>query len=50
MSLINVSHLTFAYEGSYDNIFEDVFFELTPTGVWVLSAVTAGVKLLFLNF
>ncbi len=26
MSQINVSHLTFAYEGSYDNIFEDVNF------------------------
>lgn len=28
MSLINVSHLTFAYEGSYDNIFEDVSFQI----------------------
>ena len=28
MSLINVSNLTFAYEGSYDNIFEDVSFQL----------------------
>lgn len=26
--LINVSHLTFAYEGSYDNIFEDVSFRI----------------------
>lgn len=28
MSIIQVSHLTFAYEGSYDNIFEDVSFQI----------------------
>ncbi|TMV48784.1 ABC-F type ribosomal protection protein [Paenibacillus mesophilus] len=28
MSLIQVKHLTFAYDGSYDNIFEDVSFNL----------------------
>jgi lincosamide and streptogramin A transport system ATP-binding/permease protein len=28
MSLINISNLTFAYEGSYDNIFEDVSFQI----------------------
>jgi lincosamide and streptogramin A transport system ATP-binding/permease protein len=28
MSLINVSNLTFAYEGNYDNIFEKVSFQL----------------------
>lgn len=28
MSMIQVSNLTFAYEGSYDNIFEDVSFQL----------------------
>lgn len=28
MSLIQVSNLTFAYEGSYDNIFEDVSFQI----------------------
>lgn len=28
MSLINVTNLTFAYDGSYDNIFEDVNFQL----------------------
>lgn len=27
MSLINVSNLTFSYEGSYDNIFENVSFQ-----------------------
>lgn len=28
MSLINVTNLTFAYEGSYDNIFENVSFQI----------------------
>lgn len=28
MSLISVSNLTFCYEGSYDNIFEDVSFQI----------------------
>lgn len=28
MSLIHVSNLTFAYEGSYDNIFEEVSFQI----------------------
>ena len=28
MSLINVSNLTFAYDGSYSNIFEDVSFQI----------------------
>lgn len=28
MSLINISNLTFAYEGSYDNIFEDASFQI----------------------
>lgn len=28
MSLINVNHLTFAYEGSYDTIFENVSFQM----------------------
>ncbi len=28
MSLISVSHLTFAYEGSFDNIFENVSFQI----------------------
>lgn len=28
MSLINVSNLTFAYDGSYDNVFENVRFQL----------------------
>lgn len=28
MSLINVNNLTFAYEGSYDNIFENISFQI----------------------
>lgn len=28
MSLINVTNLTFAYEGSYDNIFENICFQI----------------------
>lgn len=28
MSLINVTNLTFAYESSYDNIFENVSFQI----------------------
>lgn len=28
MSLINVKNLTFAYDGSYDNIFENVSFQI----------------------
>ena len=28
MSLINVSHLTFAYDGSYDDVFTDVSFQI----------------------
>ena len=28
MSLINISNLTFAYDGSYDNIFNDVSFRI----------------------
>lgn len=28
MSQINVNHLTFYYEGSYDNIFEDISFQI----------------------
>ena len=28
MSIINVSNLTFAYESSYDNVFENVSFQI----------------------
>ncbi|WP_433942824.1 ribosomal protection-like ABC-F family protein [Paenibacillus sp. SN-8-1] len=34
MSLIQVKHLTFAYDGSYDNIFEDASFNIDT--VWKL--------------
>ena len=33
---INVSSLTFGYEGSFDNIFEMFLFLLIQTGNWVL--------------
>ena len=41
MSIIKVSDLTFCYEGSYDNIFENVSFQLDTD--W--RAATDGVKL-----
>ncbi len=28
MAMIDVSHLTFSYEGAYDNIFEDASFQI----------------------
>lgn len=28
MSMINVTNLTFGYEGSYDNVFENVSFQI----------------------
>ena len=37
MSFIDVQNLTFAYEGSYDNLFEDVSFRLD--GSWKLGLV-----------
>lgn len=37
MSLINVSNLNFAYEGSYDNIFENVSFQIDTN--WKLGFV-----------
>lgn len=37
MSLINVTNLTFRYEGSYDNIFEDVSFQIDTD--WKLGLV-----------
>jgi len=37
MSMINVAHLTFAYEGSYDNIFETVSFQINTD--WKLGFV-----------
>lgn len=37
MSLINVSNLTFAYDGSYDNIFENAIFQIDTN--WKLGFV-----------
>ena len=37
MAQINVSNLTFYYEGSFENIFENVSFLLIQTGNWGLS-------------
>lgn len=37
MSLINISDLTFYYDGSYDNIFENVLFQIDSRwkpGLW----------------
>ena len=33
MSLIQVSNLTFAYDGSYENIFENVSFQIDRKSV-----------------
>lgn len=55
MSLINVSKLTFAYNGSYDNIFENVSFHIDTS--WKLGFIgrngrgkTTFLKLLLGNF
>lgn len=37
MALINVSHLTFAYDGSYENVFEDASFQINTD--WKLGFV-----------
>ncbi len=37
MSMVNVSNLSFAYEGSYDNIFENVSFNIDTT--WRLGLI-----------
>lgn len=49
MSLISVNHLTFYYEGSYDNIFEDVSFQIDTN--WKLGFVARNGrgKTTFLN-
>lgn len=40
MSIIKVSDLTFCYEGSYDNIFENVSFQLDTD--WRLGLAATG--------
>lgn len=42
MSQINVSNLTFCYEGSYDNIFEDVSFQIDTD--WKLGFIARNGK------
>ena len=40
MSLINVTNLTFAYDGSYENIFENVNFQIDTN--WKLGFTGSG--------
>lgn len=47
MAQIQVNHLTFYYEGSYEEIFNDVSFRSIRTGSWGLSAGTGEGKLHF---
>lgn len=49
MSLIQVNHLTFCYEGSYDYIFQDVSFSLETTHKTALIGRNARGKTTFLN-
>ncbi len=42
MSQISVNHLTFYYEGSYDNIFEDVSFQIDTD--WKLGFIARNGK------
>ena len=42
MSQISVNHLTFYYEGSYDNIFEDVSFQIDTN--WKLGFIARNGK------
>ncbi len=44
MSLISISNLTFCYEGSYDNIFENVSFSIDTDWKLGLLAETAEGK------
>ncbi|MCL2285139.1 MAG: ABC-F type ribosomal protection protein [Firmicutes bacterium] len=49
MSLISVSSLTFAYEGSYDNIFENVSFQVDTDWKLGFTARNGKGKTTFLN-
>lgn len=49
MSLIQVSNLTFAYEGSYDNIFENVSFQLDSNWKLGFTGRNGRGKTTFLN-
>ncbi|MDV4151307.1 ABC-F type ribosomal protection protein [Clostridium sp. AL.422] len=49
MSLINVTNLTFAYEGSYDNIFENVNFQIDTNWKLGFTGRNGRGKTTFLN-
>jgi len=49
MSLINVKNLTFSYEGSYDNIFENVSFQIDTDWKLGLTGRNGRGKTTFLN-
>ncbi|WMJ23970.1 ABC-F type ribosomal protection protein [Paludicola sp. MB14-C6] len=49
MSLINISDLTFAYDGSYDNIFENVSFQIDTDWKLGFSGRNGRGKTTFLN-
>ena len=49
MSLINVSNLTFAYDGSYDNIFENVSFQIDTNWKLGFTGRNGRGKTTFLN-
>ena len=49
MSLINVTNLTFAYDGSYENIFENVSFQLDTNWKLGFSGRNGRGKTTFLN-
>lgn len=49
MSLINIQNLTFAYDGSYDNIFENVSFQIDTAWKLGFTGRNARGKTTFLN-
>lgn len=50
MSLINVKNLTFAYDGSYDNIFENVSFQIDTDWKLGFTGGNGRGKTTFLNW
>lgn len=44
MSRISIQNLTFSYEGSYDNIFENVSFQIDTDWKLVLQGETGAEK------
>ncbi|HVI42305.1 MAG TPA: ATP-binding cassette domain-containing protein [Anaerovoracaceae bacterium] len=49
MSLININNLTFGYDGSYDNVFENVSFQLDTNWKLGLTGRNGRGKTTFLN-